>query len=73
MVMNEKMDEGDIIDVKKIGIATSETAETLFEKFEEVSGNFAIKTIQKLDKGELVPRKQNENEATYCKKIMKED
>ena len=50
MVMNEKMDEGDLVDVKKIGIATYETAETLFEKFEEVSGNFAIETIRKLDK-----------------------
>ncbi|EKD30306.1 MAG: hypothetical protein ACD_78C00094G0003, partial [uncultured bacterium (gcode 4)] len=73
MVMNEKMDEWDIIDVKKIEIETSETTETLFQKFEDVSGDFAMETIQKLDKGELVPKAQDENTATYCKKITKEE
>lgn len=50
MVMNEKMDEGDIIDMKKITIEPTETTETLFEKFAEVSGKFAIETILKLEK-----------------------
>lgn len=49
MVMNEKMDEGDIIDMKKIAISENETTATLFKKFEEVSGVFAIETILKLD------------------------
>lgn len=48
MVMNEKMDEGDTIDTKLIQISVNETTETLFEKFAEISGNFAIQTIQKL-------------------------
>jgi methionyl-tRNA formyltransferase len=50
MMMSEGMDEGDIIDIKKIGISTDETSETLFEKFAQVSGNFALETIQALDK-----------------------
>ena len=49
MVMNEKMDEGDIIDIKKIQITEDETTASLFGKFEEISGNFAIETIEKLD------------------------
>jgi methionyl-tRNA formyltransferase len=49
MVMDEKMDEGDSIDILKIQISSEETAETLFEKFSKVSGKFAIETIQKLD------------------------
>lgn len=73
MVMDEQMDEGDVIDVKKIKIAADETTETLFRKFEEVSGTFAAETILKLDKGMLVPQEQNGDEATYCKKITKED
>lgn len=59
--------------MKKIEIETSETTETLFQKFEDVSGDFAMETIQKLDKGELVPKAQDENTATYCKKITKEE
>ena len=49
MVMNEKMDEGDIIDTKKIQIEMTDTAKTLFEKFARVSGGFTIETLQKLD------------------------
>lgn len=50
MVMNEKMDEGDIIDMKKIIISEDETTSTLFEKFAEVSGDFAAETLLKFDK-----------------------
>jgi len=73
MMMSEGMDEGDIIDIKKIQINTGETGETLFGKFAEISGEFAIETIEKLDRWELSPKVQNENEATYCKKITKEE
>ncbi len=73
MVMNEKMDEGDIIDIKKIQITEDETTASLFGKFEEISGNFAIETIEKLDSWELTPRLQNHTEATFCKKITKEE
>ena len=73
MVMSEGMDEGDIIDIKKIEIDVNETTETLFRKFAEVSGNFAIETIEKLNKWELSPKKQNTEETTYCKKITKEE
>lgn len=73
MVMGEKMDDGDIIDMKKISIDSDETTASLFEKFAEVSGDFAAATILKLDNWELSPKAQNQNEATYCKKITKEE
>lgn len=73
MVMNEKMDEGDLVDTLKIKIDAQDTTETLFRKFEEVSGDFATETILRLDKRELSPKKQNEDGATYCKKITKEE
>lgn len=73
MVMSEGMDEGGIIDIQKIGIDVHETTQTLFEKFAEVSGTFAAETILKLDKKELSPKQQNEAEATYCRKITKEE
>ena len=50
MIMNEKMDEGDIIDIQKIPIDRDETAETLFEKFAEISGDFATETLLKFDR-----------------------
>lgn len=73
IVMSEGMDEGDIVDVKMIEIDAHETTQTLFEKFAEVSGTFAAETILRLDRGEISPQQQNETEATYCKKITKEE
>lgn len=73
MVMDDKMDEGDIIDILPIPIAPDETSGTLFEKFGEISGTFAIETIKSLDTGILTPQKQDHSSATYCKKISKED
>ncbi len=73
MVMNEKMDEGNTIDAKIIEIWEDETTETLFEKFAKISGDFAIKTIQKLDQWAIVPKIQDEAQVTYCKKITKEE
>ncbi len=73
MVMNEKMDEGDMIDVAKIAITRDETTETLFGKFAEISGTFAASTIKRLDAGMLEPQIQDESKATYCKKITKEE
>ena len=73
MKMSEWMDEWDIIDIKKIRIDKFDTSETLFEKFEEVSGEFLIETLVSLDEWNksLIP--QDNSEATYCKKITKED
>jgi methionyl-tRNA formyltransferase len=73
MVMGEKMDDGDIIDIQKISIDSVETTASLFEKFAKVSGNFAAETLLKLDKEELIPKVQDENQVTYCKKITKEE
>lgn len=72
MVMNEKMDEGDVIDIQTIKIDSLETSETLFDKFEEMSGIFTLKTIEKLDKWFIVPKPQNHSQATFCRKITKE-
>lgn len=73
MVMDDKMDEGDIIDILSIPIAPDETSGSLFDTFAQVSGTFAIETILALDKGILKPRPQDHTLATYCKKIAKED
>ncbi|MDD2566013.1 MAG: methionyl-tRNA formyltransferase [Candidatus Gracilibacteria bacterium] len=73
MKMSEGMDEGDIIDVLSIGIDKFDTSETLFTKFEEVSGDFLTKTLIAFDEGKKPLQPQNSEDATYCKKITKED
>ncbi|MDD2487563.1 MAG: methionyl-tRNA formyltransferase [Candidatus Gracilibacteria bacterium] len=73
MKMSEGMDEGDIIDILEIGIDKFDTSELLYEKFQKVSGRFLIDTLDKLDKGVIQAKKQDNSLATYCKKINKED
>lgn len=72
MRMSEGMDEGDSILIKKIAIAEDETAESLFEKFEDISGKALVSAIRGLESGDLHPIPQNHTDATYCTKIEKE-
>lgn len=73
MQMTEGMDEGDILSQKIIPIAPDETSESLFEKFAKISWAVLMDTIMRYENGEILPKQQEHAEATYCKKIEKED
>ena len=73
MQMSEGMDEGDILKIRTISIDERETSETLFEKFAFVSGPALIQTLRELEHGGITSLPQKHDEATYCKKIEKED
>jgi len=48
-MMSLGMDEGDIVATLPVAIDTFETSGTLFEKFGDVSGAFAIDSLIQLD------------------------
>lgn len=73
MEMTEWMDEGDILKIRIIAIDRDETSESLFEKFALISWPTLIQTLRELTTGGITPLLQNTNQATYCKKIEKED
>lgn len=73
MQMSEGMDEGDILKIREISIDSDETSETLFGKFAKISGPTLIQTLKELETGGITPLPQDEHQATYCKKIEKED
>jgi len=73
MQMSEGMDEGDIIYSENISIEKDETSETLFRKFMQISWKALIRGIIGIDSGALSRIPQDSNQATYCKKIEKED
>ena len=72
MLMDEGMDTGDILEVKKVKIGERETAEQLFDRLSVISADLTVSTLEKLQKGEITPVKQNENEATYAPIIKKD-
>ena len=72
MYMNEGMDTGDILEQTEVVIGDEETAEQLFERLSVISAELMVSTLSKLEKGEITPVKQNDNEATYAPIIKKE-
>lgn len=73
MYMNEKMDEWDILGIKKIKIDNEDKTIDVFKKMEIVWPDFLKKILGNVVKWLIKPIKQDNDEATYCKKIKKEN
>jgi methionyl-tRNA formyltransferase len=73
MEMSEGMDEGDILKIRTIRVDPTETSETLFTKFAEISWPTLIQTLRELETWGITSLVQDSEKATYCKKIEKED
>ena len=71
MLMDEGMDTGDILEQIVVKIGENETAEELFDRLSVISADLMASTIDKLEKGEIAPKKQPEG-ATYAPIIKKE-
>ena len=72
MLLDEGMDTGDILETVKVEIGDEETAEELFERLSSISADLMVSTLEKLEKGEITPIKQDESKASYAPIIKKE-
>ncbi|MBO5211676.1 MAG: methionyl-tRNA formyltransferase [Clostridia bacterium] len=70
-LMDEGIDTGDILETATTKIGDNETAEELFERLSVISADLMLSTLNKLEKGEVTPKKQ-EGDATYAPIIKKE-
>ena len=73
MEIVEKMDAGNIFGVEKITIGKKETGGTLREKLGTLAVKVLAKTATAITEGTLTGTPQNDNVATYCRKLQKED
>jgi len=73
MLMNEKMDEGDIVAQEKIKIGENETAESLLGKLGKLGAKMIIEFIPEWIAGKIKPQRQDGKKATYCKLVKRED
>jgi len=73
MVMNDKMDEGDILKIKKIPIEHNDTSIDLFQKMADVSANFLINSLPEILNNKIKPQRQNHTQSTYTKLLSKQD
>lgn len=71
--MKFKMDSGPIIAMEKTVILPTEKAADLRKRLTKIGGQLLVKTLPKFLSGKIKEVAQNEKEATFCKKIKKED
>ena len=73
MIMDEGMDTGPMLLQAKLAISPDDTAETLASRLATLGGRLLIETIQLLKDDRLMPRQQNNAEATMAPLLKKED
>ena len=72
MLTDIGLDTGDILLEIETEIGKDETAGELFDRLAEMGAELLKETIEKLERNELEPKKQNDAEATKCSMIKKE-
>jgi len=71
MSMDEGLDTGPILLQEEVCIGAEETAGELHDRLALLSGDFLLKTLQRLVEGRLSEEPQDRSEATYAPKIDK--
>ncbi len=72
MQMDEGLDTGDILLVRKTDIGENETSEELFDRLSAIGADALLETLELLEKGGLKPVKQPEGDFGYARMITKE-
>jgi methionyl-tRNA formyltransferase len=74
MVLDEKMDHGPIIAQEEEAIDDEyDDFITLSERLEKISADLIVKIIPQFIEGKIKPKPQDENKASWCKLIKKEE
>lgn len=73
MLMNEGLDTGDILLVRRFPIGDRDTFETVHDTSAVIGGALLSETLTRLYAGEITPVKQDEDGASYAAKIEKGD
>lgn len=71
MYMGEGLDTGDILLTSETEIGENETSAELFDRLAVLGADLLIETLEKLEKGDITPVKQDESKASYTAKINK--
>ena len=66
MFMDEGLDTGDMLLKECISITSQMTTGEVHDKLAQLGGQLLIKTLNKLQKGQITPEPQNEKEASYA-------
>lgn len=67
------VDTGDILLQEEVEISPTETAGELFEKLSNLGANIIVSALDKIERGEITPVKQDESLASHVKILSKSD
>ena len=73
MLMGEGLDTGDMLLKSEYEIDINATSGEVFDALAESAPDLLIETIEKFTKGEIIPEKQNESEATHAAMLSKDE
>jgi methionyl-tRNA formyltransferase len=73
MEMTLKMDQGPVYEIHKISLTEEDNNPLVREKLSSLGAEKLPDCLLRIARGEIVPQVQDENLATYCQKISKED
>ena len=73
MQTEEGLDSGDILAVFETPIGEEETSADLFARLSLLGAKHICSTLDLIESGEIIPKKQDESQATLVKTIKKED
>jgi methionyl-tRNA formyltransferase len=68
-----RMDAGPVLDIERVTITPADTSPTLREKLSQACIPLVSRNLENFVSGNTHPTEQDENSATYCSKISKED
>jgi methionyl-tRNA formyltransferase len=73
MIMDEKMDEGPVLDYARLAITEDDTTETLTHKLSHVGADIIAPTLNAYFSGALTPQPQDNSKASYSGILSRED
>lgn len=73
MQMDAGLDTGDMLVKRKCAIESNDTAQSLHDKLADLGAEAIIEALRALEKGRLIPEKQNADLATYAAKLTKSE
>lgn len=71
--MEYKMDAGPLLAEEEVEILPTETTEDLRSRLIKIGGKLLVNILPDFIEGKITPKAQEESNATFCKKIKKED
>ena len=73
MYMVKKLDAGDMLSKVEVDILDNDNYETLHDKLSVVGRDLLNETLPKIFSGDISPEKQDDEEATFARNILRED